>query len=55
MLGETAETGTHPDSAPQVPLKTASSSPVQMIWEKQESGVPTMSTPRTSSSGRPSA
>src|SRR6185295_13330415 len=40
ILGETAETGTHPDSAPQVPLKTAGSSPVARIFEKQERGVP---------------
>mgnify|MGYP007098394924 CR=1 FL=1 len=56
MLGEIAETGTDPDSAPHVPLKTAGSSPAQRIFEKQVSGVPTMSTPRTSSGsprGRP--
>ena len=31
MLGETAETGTQPDSAPHEPLKTAGSSPVQGV------------------------
>src|SRR6202040_3787386 len=53
--GETADTGTLPDSAPQYPLKTSSLSDVATILEKLDSGVPTISTPRTNSSGRPSA
>jgi hypothetical protein len=36
MLGDTAETGTQPDSAPQLPLKTAASSPVARIWKTGE-------------------
>src|SRR5215510_12791636 len=43
MLGDTAETGTQQDSAPQLPLNTAASSPVARIFEKHESGVPTIS------------
>src|SRR5229473_8402260 len=53
--GDTAETGTLPDSAPQYPLKTSGRSEVAMILLKLASGVPTISAPRTSSSGRPSA
>ena len=53
-LGDEAETGTHPDSAPQVPLKTASSSAAPRIRSRDASGVPTMSTPRSTSSGLPS-
>ena len=54
-LGETAETGHQPDSAPHVPLNTSVSSAALMILLKLVSGVPTMSTPRTISSGVPSA
>src|SRR5262249_15885055 len=54
IAGEAAETGTEPDSAPQYPLKTSGVSPVATILVSAASGVPTMSTPRTSSSGRPS-
>ena len=50
----TALTGMLPDSAPQIPLKTLGVSPVASMWFKTVSGVPTISTPRTSSSGRPS-
>src|SRR5207248_4564229 len=55
IAGATAETGTLPDSAPQYPLKTSGLSEVARMLEKLASGVPTMSAPRTSSSGRPSA
>src|SRR5262249_4141837 len=55
MAGATAATGTAPDSAPQIPSKTAALSPVIRIPFIAVNGVPTMSTPRTSSSGRPSA
>ena len=54
IAGETADTGTLPDSAPQYPLNTSGLSPVARILAKLASGVPTMSAPRTSSSGRPS-
>jgi hypothetical protein len=53
--GLTADTGTSPDSAPHIPLKIPGSSPVATIVSNAAIGVPTMSTPRTSSSGRPSA
>jgi hypothetical protein len=49
-----AETGTFPDSAPQIPLNTARFSEVARMLAKLASGVPTMLTPRISSSGRPS-
>ena len=55
MAGAAADTGTLPDSALQMPLKTLVVSPVATISVNTVSGVPTMSTPRTSSSGRPSA
>jgi hypothetical protein len=55
IAGETADTGTLPDSAPQYPLNTSGLSEVARILAKLASGVPTMSAPRTSSSGRPSA
>ena len=55
IAGATAETGTLPLSAPQTPLNTCCSSPVETIRVKAASGVPTISTPRTNSSGRPSA
>jgi hypothetical protein len=54
MAGAEAETGTEPDYAPQYPLKVSMVSPVATILVSETSGVPTMSTPRTSSSGRPS-
>src|SRR5580700_782852 len=54
MAGAAADTGTEPDSAPQIPLKTALLSPVTKMRCMAASGVPTMSTPRTSSSGRSS-
>src|ERR1700691_4271938 len=54
IAGAAAATGIWPDSAPQIPLNTWSVSPVSMIVLSERSGVPTMSTPRTSSSGRPS-
>jgi len=52
--GEIAATGTLPDSAPQIPLKISLLSEVATILPKLASGVPTMLTPRISSSGRPS-
>src|ERR1700735_81713 len=55
MAGAAAATGICPDSAPHIPLKTCIVSPVTIILFRESSGVPTMSTPRTSSSGRPSA
>src|SRR5579859_2607 len=55
IAGATADTGTLPLSAPQTPLNTCCVSPVVIIRVNAASGVPTMSTPRTSSSGRPSA
>ena len=54
MAGATALTGTVPDSAPHSPLKTSLLSPVARMRFIAASGVPTMLTPRTSSSGRPS-
>ena len=54
MAGATALTGTVPDSAPHSPLKTSLLSPVARMRFMAASGVPTMLTPRTSSSGRPS-
>ena len=54
MAGATALTGTVPDSAPHSPLNTSLLSPVATIRFIAASGVPTMLTPRTSSSGRPS-
>src|ERR1035438_2963394 len=54
MAGAAAATGTEPDSAPQTPLKTSVFSPVSRMRFNAASGVPTISTPRTSSSGRPS-
>src|ERR1700719_746294 len=55
IAGATADTGTLPLSAPQTPLNTCCVSPVVIIRVNAASAVPTMSTPRTSSSGRPSA
>src|SRR5205823_3457966 len=55
IAGEAAATGTDPDSAPQYPLNTSGVSPVATILVRAASGVPTISTPRTSSSGLPSA
>ena len=49
-----AESGTVPDSAPHSPLNTSLVSPVARMRFMAASGVPTMLTPRTSSSGRPS-
>src|SRR5580700_6334226 len=54
IAGAEADTGTLPDSAPQIPLKTSVLSPVNKIRFNEASGVPTMSTPRTNWSGRPS-
>src|SRR5580704_574463 len=54
MAGATALTGTVPDSAPHSPLKTSGLSLVAMMRFMAARGVPTMLTPRTSSSGRPS-
>ena len=54
MAGATALTGMLPDSAPQMPLKTSCLSPVARMLLSAAWGVPTMLTPRTSSSGRPS-
>ena len=51
MAGADAETGTEPDSAPQYPLKVSIVSPVATIFVSETRGVPTMSTPRTSSIG----
>ena len=48
-------TGTQPLSAPHMPLNTSTSPPAARMLEKVASGVPMRSTPRTSSSGRPSA
>src|SRR3984957_9638258 len=48
IAGAAAETGTLPDSAPQIPLNTLVVSPVAAIWVKTVRGVPTISTPRTS-------
>jgi len=53
QAGDTADTGTHPDSAPHMPLNTATRSSAATIFENVVSGVPMKSTPRTSSS-RPS-
>src|SRR5258708_6915016 len=55
MAGAAAETGTAPDSAPHSPLNTSIFSPVSTMRLSAASGVPMISTPRTSSSGRPSA
>src|ERR1700732_5344849 len=55
IAGAAADTGTLPDSAPQIPLKTLVVSPVAAIRDNTVSGVPTISTPRTSLSGLPSA
>src|ERR1700756_1086587 len=55
IAGPAAATGTCPDSAPQTPLNTSVVSPVTTMRFMAESGVPTISMPRTSSSGRPSA
>ena len=54
MAGATALTGMVPDSAPHSPLKTSLLSPVATMRFMAARGVPTMLTPRTSSSGRPS-
>ena len=54
IAGAAAETGTFPDSAPHIPLKTSIVSPVSMMLLSASSGVPTISTPRTNWSGRPS-
>src|SRR6185503_10620832 len=54
MAGATALTGMVPDSAPHSPLKTSLLSLVARIRFIAARGVPTMLTPRTSSSGRPS-
>ncbi len=54
MAGATALTGMLPDSAPQTPLKMSCLSPVATMRFSAACGVPTMLTPRTSSSGRPS-
>ena len=54
MAGAAAATGTEPDSAPHSPLKTSVFCPVRIIRFKAFSGVPMISTPRTSWSGRPS-
>ena len=54
MAGATALTGMLPDSAPQMPLKMSWWSPVARMPLSAACGVPTMETPRTSSSGRPS-
>ena len=54
ILGEVAETGTQPLSAPQEPMKVEGVSPPAAMLENIERGVPIRSTPRTSSSGRPS-
>src|SRR5207253_2503033 len=48
--GPPAETGTGPDSAPQVPLNAAIRSSAARIRVNTVSGVPMRSTPRTSSS-----
>ena len=53
--GDDAETGTLPLSAPHRPLKTSTTSLAARILANAASGVPIKSTPRTSSSGRPSA
>ena len=42
MAGAAADTGTRPDSAPQMPLKTLVVSPVAAISVNTVSGVPTM-------------
>src|SRR6267142_2251362 len=55
IAGAAAETGTAPDSAPHSPLNTSIFSPVSTMRLSAASGVPMISTPRTSSSGRPSA
>ncbi len=55
MAGATADTGTLPDSAPHMPLKTSALFEVARILAKAARGVPTMSAPRIISSGRPSA
>src|SRR5438552_7772303 len=55
IAGAAAETGTLPLSAPHTPLKTCCWSPVVTILVNAASGVPTISTPRTNSSGFPSA
>src|ERR1700740_1257544 len=55
MAGAAAATGTDPDSAPQYPLNTSIVSPVATIFVRETRGVPTISTPRTNSSRRPSA
>jgi hypothetical protein len=54
IMGEVAETGTQPLSAPQEPMNEAGASPPATMLENMERGVPMRSTPRTSSSGRPS-
>src|SRR5216684_6643459 len=50
MAGAAAETGTAPDSAPHSPLNTSIFSPVSTMRLSAASGVPMISTPRTSSS-----
>ena len=52
--GEIAETGTLPEDAPQLPLKTPEVSPEASILENMASGVPTNCTPLTNSSSLPS-
>ena len=54
IAGATALTGMLPDSAPHIPLKISCLSPVARMLLSAACGVPTMLTPRTSSSGRPS-
>ncbi len=54
MAGATALTGILPLSAPQMPLKMSCLSPVARMLFSAACGVPTIETPRTSSSGLPS-
>ena len=54
QLGDEADTGTPPLSAPQTPLKTSTLSLAAMILPNAASGVPIRSTPRTSSGARSS-
>ncbi len=51
IAGDAAETGTLPDSAPQMPLNTLVVSPVAAICVNTVSGVPTISDPTMRSLG----